>query len=230
MRRFVAAPYDGILKQTLVQYGDVVAKDQVLAVMDGRQLRIRLSGLRAEHNGARKKRDSSLAKTDYAEAQIALSEMNRLEAEIQLLEQQVVNLEICSPIDGIIVSGDLEKVEGAPLEMGQTLFEVGPLNEMLAEVAIPEPEIQYVKAGMPVILKLDSFPFQTWSGEIEKIHPRAELVDNESVFVAHVKINNDDLELRPGLKGTAKIRADSYPLGWNLFHRAWESVRYWTIW
>jgi multidrug resistance efflux pump len=230
MRRFIAAPYDGILQQTLVQYGDVVEKDQVLATMDGRQLRIRLSGLRAEYNGAKKRRDSSLAKSDYADAQIALTEMNRLDAEIELLDQQVVNLEIRSPIDGIIVSGDLEKVEGAPLEMGQTLYEVGPLSEMLAEVAIPEAEIQYVSAGMPVAIKLDSFPFQTWHGEIQKIHPRTELVDNQSVFIAQVKMNNDDLRLRPGLKGTAKIRSDAYPLGWNLFHHAWETVRYWTIW
>lgn len=230
MRRFIAAPYDGILKQTLVQYGDLVQKDQILASMDGRQLRIRLSGLRAEHNGAKKRRDSSLAKSDFAEAQIALSEMNRLEAEIELLEQQVVNLEIRSPIDGIIVSGDLEQVEGAPLKMGQTLYEVGPLNEMLAEVAIPEAEIQYVAAGMPVTLKLDSFPFKTWNGEIQRIHPSTELVDNQSVFVAQVKMDNDDLSLRPGLKGSAKIRSNSFPLGWNLFHRAWETVRYWTIW
>ena len=230
MRRFIAAPYEGILEQTLVQYGDVVQTEQVLAIMDGRQLRIKLSGLQAEHNGAKKKRDSSLAKADYAQAQIALSEMKGLAAEIELLQQQVENLEIRSPIDGIIVSGDLEKVEGAPLEMGQTLYEVGPLDEMLAEVAIPESEIQYVKEGMPVTLKLDSFPFQNWYGEIQKIHPRTEIVDDESVFIAKVRIENDELLLRPGLNGTAKIRANSFPLGWNLFHRAWESVRYWTIW
>lgn len=230
MRRFIAAPYEGILDSTLAQHGDVVEKDQILAKMDGRQLRIQLAGLTAQRDGAKKKRDSALAKSDYAASQIASSEMSRLNSEIELLRHQVVNLEIRSPIDGIIVSGDLEKVEGAPLEMGQTLFEVGPMDNMLAEVAIPESEISYIETGMDVEIKLNSFPFKNWTGKIEKIQPRAEIINDESVFIAQVQLPNEALLLRPGLKGAAKVRAKAYPIGWNLFHKAWESIRYWTIW
>jgi len=230
MRRFIAAPYAGILEKTLVEHGDVVKQGQVLAKMDGRQVRIELAGLKAEYEGAKKRCDSALAKSDYATSQIARSEMNRLQSKIDLLEQQVVNLEIRSPIDGIIVSGDLEKVEGAPLELGQTLFEVGPLDQMLAEVAIPESEIPHVAAGMNVAIKLNAFPFKSWHGEIQNIHPRTEIVNDESVFIAQVELSNDELLLRPGLKGSAKVRSSAHPIGWNLFHQAWESVRYWMIW
>jgi multidrug efflux pump subunit AcrA (membrane-fusion protein) len=230
MRRFVAAPHDGILEKTFVESGDIVEPNQLVAILDGRQLRIELSGLRAEYDGARKRRDSALAKGEIATSQIARSEMKRHQSKIRILDQQLANLEVRTPIGGIVVSGDLEKVEGAPLEMGQTLFEIAPLNEMLAEIGIPESEIKYAQPGMEVAIKLNAFPFETWTGTIEQIQPRTEIIDDESVFVAQVKLPNQENQLRPGMQGSAKVETKYAPLGWNLFHRPWESVRYWLIW
>ena len=101
---------------------------------------------------------------------------------------------------------------------------------MLAEVEIPESEIHYVKQGMKVAIKLDSFPFRTWNGTVQKIHPRSEIVGDESVFIAQVVLLNDGELLRPGMQGSVKISTAMAPLGWNLFHNSWESVRYWLIW
>ncbi|MEM9943406.1 MAG: efflux RND transporter periplasmic adaptor subunit [Planctomycetota bacterium] len=229
-RRFVAAPYDGILEESLVENGEIVQQGQIIARLDGRQLRIELSGLRAELDGARKKRDSALAQGDVANSQIARSEMERFQSKIELIEEQLNHLEVQAPMGGVVVNGDLEKVEGAPLEMGQTLFEIAPLDEMVAEVGIPESEIPYVSPGMDVKIKLNAFPFQTWQGQITNIYPSAELVENESVFIAQVKLANDQQKLRPGLKGYAKVKSDYAPLAWSYFHQPWESVRYWMVW
>ena len=79
LRRFVAAPYAGILERTFAENGDIVSKDQLLAQMDGRNLRIELSGLQAELAGAKKKRDLALAQGDIANSQIARSEMERFQ-------------------------------------------------------------------------------------------------------------------------------------------------------
>ena len=229
-RRFVAAPYNGVLEKSLVEVGQIVAKDQVIATLEGRQLRIELAGLEADFKGAKRRRDSSLAKREIAQSQIAKSEMKGLSAKIQLLNDRIKNLDVRSPIDGVIVAGDLEKAQGAPLEMGQNLFEVAPLETMVAEIGIPESEIHYVKQEDSVALKINSFPYQTWSGKVQRIHPRAEVVSDETVFIAEVEIDNAAGELRPGMEGNAKISTRWSPLGWNLFHNAWESVRYWTIW
>lgn len=229
-RRFVAAPYDGILEKSLVDVGEVVTKDQVIARLEGRQLRIELAGLQAEYEGAKRRRDSSLATREIAQSQIAGSEMKRLAAQIELLNDRMRDLEVRSPTDGVIVAGDMEKVQGAPLEMGQTLFEVAPLETMVAEIGIPENEIHYVKKDDFVTIKVNSFPFQSWEGKICQIHPSAEIVSDNTVFIADVEIENQSGALRPGMEGSAKITTRWSPIGWNLFHNAWESVRYWTIW
>lgn len=61
-------------------------------------------------------------------------------------------------------------------------------------------------------------------------HTRSEIVDDKNVFVAEVIMENPELQLRPGMQGTAKIKSGTYPLGWNLFHNAWEKARYWLVW
>lgn len=229
-RRFVAAPFDGILEKSLVEVGEVVSKDQVIARLEGRQLRIELAGLEAELEGARRQRDSSLAMREIAQSQIARSEMNRLGSQIQLLNNRMKELEVRSPVNGVVVAGDMEKAQGAPLEMGQNLFEVAPLETMVAEIGIPETEIQYVKLSDSATLKINAFPYQTWSGNVQQIHPRAEIVADQTVFIAEVEIDNVDGQLRPGMEGNAQISTRWSPIGWNLFHNAWESLRYWTIW
>jgi len=229
-RRFVSAPYTGPLERAVVRPGEVVSKDQVLAFMDGKQLQLELTGVEAEHQAARRRHSSALAQGEVAQSQIARSEMRKLNTKITSLKDQLQRLEIRSPYDGIVVSGDLDKAQGATMEIGQTLFEVAPLDDMLAEVAIPESEIRYVKDNNSVAIKLNAFPYRTFYGEINSINPGAEILNDESVFVADVKLDDEEAVIRPGMKGGAKVKTMWRPLGWNLFHNAWESVRCWTIW
>ena len=230
LRRYIAAPHDGVLEKNLVKNGEVIKKDQIVANLDGRQLRIELAGLEAELKGTSKRRAVAMANNQIADAQIAMSEIKKLNSQIQLVKDKLENLEIRSPISGIVVAGDLEKVEGAPVEMGQTLFEVGPLDKMLAEISVPENEIPYVQPGMEIRIKLNAYPFKTWHGEVTRIHPKSELRDQESVFVAEVHLDNENLNLKPGMKGQAKIVSKAYPIGWNLFHQPFEKLRYWMVW
>ena len=229
-RTFVAAPFDGILEESNVVTGQLVSAGDLLARLDGRQLRIEQSSLSAERSGARRERDSALARGEVASSQIATSKMKQLESREKLISDQLSRLEIRSPRDGIVIKGDLDKVEGAPLEMGQTLFEIAPLDTMIAEVAIPESEIAYVSESDEVVIRVDSFAMRSWRGHLKRIEPSAQQIGDDSAFLAEIRIDNGSAELRPGMRGRAKIATASRPLGWNLFHRPWETIRYWTVW
>ncbi|MEZ6095258.1 MAG: efflux RND transporter periplasmic adaptor subunit [Pirellulaceae bacterium] len=228
-RRFVAAPFEGILDSTVAKNGDLVHAGDVLARLDGQTLRIEQSGLRAELNSAKKKADQARANRDIAEAQIQKSEMNRIQSQIDDIENKLQELEIRCPIDGIVISGDLDQVEGAKVKLGQSLFEVGPLDEMLVEVLISEDQVRFVDAGDSVQVKFNAYPFKNWNGTIHKVHPRAELVENKNVFVAEVVIPNADGTLQPGMRGRAKIYDRWSVASWVFLHRAWNDIRYWTV-
>lgn len=224
-RRFVAAPFESTLEKTLVKPGDVVGEGETLAILDGRELRMEIAGLEAEWKQAGKRRDAALAARKTGEAQIAKLDMENLDLQLSLLRLRSSQLQIDSPMTGIVVTGDLERVEGAPLTVGQTLFEIAPLDQMIIEVAVPQSEVAYVQSGMNVDVKLASYPNRTWTGLVDSIHPRSEIRESESVFIAEVLLNNDDKVLQPGMHGEARIIANRRAWGWILFHRAWDAAR-----
>lgn len=229
-RRFVAAPFDGKLERAEVEPGDLVSQGQLLAVMDGREIRWELAGLLAEQSQARKERDGHMAKHDFGSAQVAKLEMDRLKVREQLLTKRSEHLEIRSPIEGLVVMGDLKKSEGVPLSVGERLFEIAPLEQMVVEVLISEADIAWAKPDQTVDIVLDAYPETTWTGTLTRIHPRAELREEEHVFIGEVILDNPDAVLRPGMRGRAKITGPKKPLGWNLFHQPWYELRYWLGW
>ena len=111
-----------------------------------------------------------MAEGKLASAQIDSLEMQRLDLKRTLLADRTEHLDIKSPIDGIVVSSDLQRCEGVPVTIGQVLYEVAPLEQMVAEVAIPDEEVSHVRAAMPVKICLDSQP-GAFRGQLEKIHP-----------------------------------------------------------
>ncbi|MCH7726434.1 MAG: efflux RND transporter periplasmic adaptor subunit [Planctomycetes bacterium] len=223
-RRFVAAPFEGTLEQALVKPGDIVHKGDVLARMDGREVRWKRASVVAEKNQAIKRRDSAQASHNYAEQQIAQLEIRRMDLELQLLDHRAENLEIKSPVDGIVVSGDLERAQGAPLSIGQTLFEIAPLESMIVEMSVPDDEISYIAVGQTIDVRLDAFPGQTWETVAARVQPRSEIRGEANVFIAEAELNNADGRLQPGMKGRAKLKTGKRPLGWILFHKPWEYV------
>lgn len=229
-RKFIASPFEGILSESLVLAGDEVVAGQVLARLDGAPLRLELAGLEAEHAAVRKRSNAALAQGNVSDSQIAESEAKRIQAKIDLLRSRLADLEIRSPLAGMIVSGDLAKSTGAPLQKGQVLFEVAPLATMQLEVQIPEADIRLVKSQQDVALRLSAFPFDHWQTQIQRVQPRAELVEQANVFIGEAEIENFQQSLRPGMKGRAAVDVGWKPIGWIWFRRVWERLRCQWIW
>ena len=224
VRRFVAAPFEGTLEKSLVEPGETVTEGQLLARIDPREINWELAGVDAEQQRASKERDTNLAKQDIGAAEISRYDVERLKTRRKLLTHRSENLEIRSPINGLVITGDLKKSEGVPLKAGDRMFEIAPLDQMLVEVAIPEPDIRHITVGQEVSVTLDAFPGETLTGKLRRIHPRSEVRDESHVFIAEVELPNRQGRLRPGMKGTADIVAGQRMLGWILLHRPLEAA------
>ena len=224
-RRFVVAPFAGTLDTLMVEPGEVVQAGDLLATMDARELKWKKASLVADRNQALKRRDSAQASGSYADQQIAQLEAERLALEIELLDHRIANLEIKSPVAGIVVAGTKDWAEGAPLEIGQSLFEIAPLEEMTVEMAVPDNEVSYVEVGQSVRVRLESLPSSDQSLHLQRIQPRSEIRDKANVFIAEAPLDNADGLLRPGMKGRAKITTPRQPIYWIVFHKPWQLLR-----
>ena len=143
-QRLVAAPFEATLLESKVRPGDPVAEGQILVVLDGRPLRLELESIESEMQQASQQNHSALATGKIAEAQQAASRVRQLSRRRDLIADRLNRLSVISPIDGVVVSGDLDRFVGAPLKTGQTLVEIAPLGRMAIEVEIPAHEIGYV--------------------------------------------------------------------------------------
>lgn len=224
-RRFAVAPFAGQIIEGKVEAGDFVSAGQVLAEMDGRTIRWELFGVTAERQQSKTSRQIELSNRDVAKAVLAGLEHDRLQSQESVLRYKEDNLQIRSLIDGIVLSGSLERAEAASVEIGQTLFEIGPMKPMRIEIEIPANEIAQTKAGMPVSIWIDGQEDQVIEGDILKIHPRSTTRDAKNVFIAEIEFPNEDERLRPGMKGTVRIDCERRSLGWSLFHKPMNWIR-----
>ena len=224
LRRFAVAPFQGQMERGFAKPGDEVKAGQLLARMDGQSIRWELASVTAEQQQAAKKREIELADRNVTASLLSQLESTRLTARTRLLQHQQEQVEIRSPIDGVILSGNLERTQAAAVDTGEVIYEIAPLNEMRIEVTVPAAEITYVNVGQNVRIWVDGMAGKSFEGEIERINPRSELREGKNVFVATVTLANDLDMLRPGMTGSVRIDGDRYPIAWNLFHRPWEYV------
>ena len=229
-RRYAVAPFDGQIVTGHAEAGDKVDKDEVLAEMDGRTIRWELSGVAAEREQSLRTREMELSERNIPQTILAELEYDRLISEEEILEHKRENLQIKSPIEGIVLSGSLERAEAASIQTGQVLFEIGPIKPMRVEVAIPSNEIAQVTEGLNAKIWIDGQEDTPLEGEIIKLHPRSETRDAKNVFIAVLEFPNEDEKLRPGMKGSVRIDGEKRSLGWSLFHKPINWVRSRVVW
>lgn len=229
-RRFAVAPFEGQILVGHKEAGDFVKAGELLAEMDGKTIRWELAGITAERDQSVRTREIELSERNVPKTILAELEYERLVSKEAVLKHKRDHLLIKSPIDGVVLSGSLERAEAASVTTGQVLFEIGPLSPVQIEIAVPDDEIEHVRPGASVKVWIDGQEDKPLQGEIVKIHPRSETRNADNVFIAKVQFENDEERLRPGMKGSARIDCQQRPLGWCLFHKPANWVRSRLTW
>ncbi|MFO0872290.1 MAG: HlyD family efflux transporter periplasmic adaptor subunit [Pirellulales bacterium] len=224
LRRYALAPHAGLVEQTWAAPGELVSQGQVVARLDGRQARLELAEVTAERERKSKLRDVHLSARRVADALLAGLEVEQLDARRHLLLHRLDQLEIRSPIDGIVLSGSVDQRQHLPVEQGQVLYEIAPLQTVRLELAIPADELPHVERGQTVDIRINGEAGYVRSGIISQVRPQSEIRDGLNVFIGEVEMENRDLVLRPGMEGAARVQGPRHPLGWILGHRLWERL------
>lgn len=229
VRRFIAAPFNGVLKKVHARAGDIVEPGQLLVELDGREITEQLADVEARLSSAILQNTTELESSNYSQAAVRSLDAESLVHERDLLRHKQKNLKLYSPVRGVIVTGELERSEGATVELGKPLLELAPLDVMLAEIAVDEKDVSIVKDKMEVAIKLNALPDRTLRSDVFKVSPRSETRDAHNVFVTEAELPNPDGLLRPGMKGQAIIYSTRRPLAWTLVRKPWQVVQRWLF-
>jgi hypothetical protein len=229
-QQVIPAPFDGYLAEVFVEPGmPVEGGKTVLATLDTIDMRLRLGSAKAERLSYLKQASAAAAEDKTAEQQIALAQADRIAAQIDLLEHEIRQATIVSPITGIVVAGDLKRQIGAPFKTGDVLFHVAPLEALRGELAVPEDAIPDVELGQEGELAPTGFPDRRIHFVVERINPMSEVVERQNVFKVRVRLVESDLQILPGMEGLAKVDIGQHAYGWIWTRKLvnWVRMKLW---
>lgn len=145
------------------------------------------------------------AKVGQAQAQV---EQDR--ANLKQLVEQLNYTEIVSPIDGIVLSRDVEVGDAVSsiLVLGSSatlVMTLGDTSEVYVKGKVDESDIGKVYLGQPARIKVESFKDKTFTGKVTKISPMGVEKDNVTTFEVRASINNPGGELKANMTANAEV-------------------------
>ena len=229
----LAAPVDGTIANVYAREGQQVSRGEVLGTMDDWSWRTQLAGAQAKYEAAILAMQGDLARHS-AQAGEDRTQADYLHAEVERARLRIANAQLRSPIDGIVMTPDLQNAVGEHLDAGAAFAQVLDLASARVNIAVNQEDAKLVQAGQSAAIKLDSFPAQTLRGRVFSVSPEAQLAGASRVFYAHVLLPNQSAELRTGMDGRAKISAGLRPAGFVLLRGPalwlWKTLWDWIGW
>jgi HlyD family secretion protein len=163
------------------------------------------------------KRDAAKAQigVDTAKLEQARAQVQQSQASLKQLEEQLSYTTIVAPMDGVILSRDVEIGDAVSsiLVLGSTATLVmteGDVNKVYVQGKVDEADIAHVYLGQPARIKVESFRDRVFQGKVTKIAPMGVEKDNVTTFEVRVSIDNPGGELKANMTANAEILLDEH--------------------
>ena len=162
-------------------------------------------------------RDKAVAQisVDSAKLRQAQAQVSQAQASLRQLEEQLSYTVIQSPMDGVILSRDVEKGDAVSsiLVLGSTatlVMTIGDIHQVYVQGKVDESDIGKVYLGQPARIKVESFKDKTFSGKVTRIAPLGVEKDNVTTFEVRVSIDNPGGELKANMTANAEILLEEH--------------------
>jgi putative peptide zinc metalloprotease protein len=270
---YVTVP--GRLESLAVKPGSLVKKGDEIARLSSIDLDLEIADLEGKASQSRS-RLNSLERERFTDPAAGL-EIGTVEESLKSVEEQLDkkrkdrrDLVLVAPRDGIVLpapavappkdgSGRLppwsgnalkDKNLGATFLEGTVLCMVGEPEKFEAVMVVDQSEVEFIAKGQQVDLKLDSFPWQTFTGTVAEIAETHIETSSERLSVkaggqvptetteegreqpistsyeAMMSLDDTEAVLTPGMRGTARIKVGSRTVGQWLLRLIWQTFNF----
>ena len=232
IERVITAPEEGYIKDAPARPGDLVSVKQTLATLDDRDLRLEKLKWSGKQKQITKEYREALAGRDRSQIGILRAQLDQAQAQLEILDKKLERTVISAPIGGVIVSGDFTRALGSPVERGQILYKVSPLDQYRVLLDVDESDVAELSVGMKGELTLSAAAEETFEIIVDKITPVSEAGDGANFFQVEASLVETPSFLRPGMQGVSKIAIGERQLFWVLTHKLvdWLRLKLWAWW
>ena len=154
----------------------------------------------------------SQAQVQQSQAQVqqAQAQVQQAEAALRLAEVNLAHTTITSPIDGIVVSRDVNVGQTVAASLSApTLFTIAnDLTQMQVIANIDQADIGLVEQAKSVKFSVDAFPGKDFDGKIQQMRLNPQNVQNVVTYNVVIDVSNPEQKLKPGMTANLTITID----------------------
>jgi HlyD family secretion protein len=145
-----------------------------------------------------------------AQVQQAQAQVQQAEAALRLAEVNLAHTTITSPIDGIVVSRDVNVGQTVAASLSApTLFTIAKdLTQMQVIANIDQADIGLVEQAKSVKFSVDAFPGKDFVGTIQQMRLNPQNVQNVVTYNVVIDVGNPEQKLKPGMTANLTITID----------------------
>ncbi|MDE5886678.1 MAG: efflux RND transporter periplasmic adaptor subunit [Muribaculaceae bacterium] len=221
----VGTQVTGIISNLYVDFNDEVKKGQLIAEIDKTVLQSELQSADAslasaratyDYNKKNYERDKALHaeklisdyefQTSQKDYEVARMAYEKSQADRVRAAKNLTYAEITSPIDGIVVSREVEVGQTVVSNMSvASLYVIADLDHMQVVGSVDEADIGQVKVGQNVSFTVDAYPDDTFSGTVTQVRISPTTTNNVVTYEVIVSTTNPDHKLIPGMTANLSI-------------------------
>lgn len=221
----VGTQVTGIIDKLYVDFNSEVEKGQLIAEIEKTLLQSDLASAEAnvesarltyEYNLTNYKRDKVLHdkhlisdyefQTTTKELEVSKTAYDKANADKVRAAKNLNYAEIYSPIDGIVISRDVEVGQTVVSNMSvANLYTIADLDNMQVIGNVDEADIGQVKVGQPVTFSVDAYPDEQFDGKVTQVRLNPTTESNVVTYEVVVAAPNPEHKLIPGLTANLTI-------------------------
>lgn len=225
----VKSKASGEILEFAVETGQLVQRGALLARIDRRVPLNQHAQAKAQHEVAQaqlRNAQAQLTRSQQLFAARAITEQELegttlavananaavISARVQMENAQIAldDTEVRAPITGTIIAKNVERgaVISSPVSDvggGTVLLKMADLSLVQVKTFVDETDIGKLRAGMPADVTVEAYPNRPFRGELIKIEPQADTIQNVTMFPVLVRIPNQDGNLKPGMNAEVSV-------------------------
>ncbi len=212
----------GVVETVKVEVGDRVKEDQVLFTLQTKEIRAQLAQAQAAYKVSKSAYDDAVRtyqrmKTLYDEGAISLSQLEQAQlgvdasstdsaaAAVQLLQLQLDNAVVKSPIDGIVASLSVTVGEIAGQQAASAV--VVNIDKVKLAAEVSEANVNKVTPGQTVKVTVAAAGTEPFPGVISTVAPAVNALSKS--YPVTITIDNPDHLLKSGMFAEANISTEN---------------------
>jgi membrane fusion protein (multidrug efflux system) len=216
----VKSKVSGVVLETTVQEGMPVAAGQVIARLDGAELRARAAQQQATLDEANARlalakknnlnseallRQNYISRSAYDTTQnsveLAQASVAAARAQLDMARIALADTTLKAPLAGVVSKRHVQA--GEKLAPDMPVMSIVNLSQLTLEAQVPASEIPRIRVGQDVLFRVDGFDQRRFTGKVARINPTTEA--GSRAMLVYISVNNADGALRGGMFAKGQI-------------------------